>query len=396
MSSQYPSSTEPSYRILESFPDEETPLIPPAQNSSIELKSPSHSPWLAEIIVLVKASVPVILAYMLQNSLQTVSVLMVGRLSPEALATAAFSYMFAMATAWLIALGGTTAIDTLGSSTFTSSKNKHDLGILLQRGMIVLTSFYAVVAVMWCFSGYIFRSLGQEEFICVQGSRFLRFLIPGGLGYVWFEAMKKFLQAQEIYRPGTYALLVISPLNALLNWFFIYTLGFGLDGAPIATGISYWLCFLVLVGYTAFVKGSECWGGFNLGQAIQHVGPFAKLAFLGVIHVGTEWWAFEIVALAAGRLGTIPLAAQSVVMTLDQIINTIPFGLGVAASSRLGNLLGLGDASQARRCAHSAALLSIFFGAIILTTLLCTKDVIGKLFNDDKEVVALSRTSCLM
>ncbi|GKU21862.1 unnamed protein product [Fusarium langsethiae] len=383
MSSQYPSSTEPSYRILESFPDEETPLIPPAQNSSIELKSPSHSPWLAEIIVLVKASVPVILAYMLQNSLQTVSVLMVGRLSPEALATAAFSYMFAMATAWLIALGGTTAIDTLGSSTFTSSKNKHDLGILLQRGMIVLTSFYAVVAVMWCFSGYIFRSLGQEEFICVQGSRFLRFLIPGGLGYVWFEAMKKFLQAQEIYRPGTYALLVISPLNALLNWFFIYTLGFGLDGAPIATGISYWLCFLVLVGYTAFVKGSECWGGFNLGQAIQHVGPFAKLAFLGVIHVGTEWWAFEIVALAAGRLGTIPLAAQSVVMTLDQIINTIPFGLGVAASSRLGNLLGLGDASQARRCAHSAALLSIFFGAIILTTLLCTKD-------------HSSRTSCLM
>ncbi|GKU07673.1 unnamed protein product [Fusarium langsethiae] len=355
MSSQYPSSTEPSYRILESFPDEETPLIPPAQNSSIELKSPSHSPWLAEIIVLVKASVPVILAYMLQNSLQTVSVLMVGRLSPEALATAAFSYMFAMATAWLIALGGTTAIDTLGS----------------------------IVAVMWCFSGYIFRSLGQEEFICVQGSRFLRFLIPGGLGYVWFEAMKKFLQAQEIYRPGTYALLVISPLNALLNWFFIYTLGFGLDGAPIATGISYWLCFLVLVGYTAFVKGSECWGGFNLGQAIQHVGPFAKLAFLGVIHVGTEWWAFEIVALAAGRLGTIPLAAQSVVMTLDQIINTIPFGLGVAASSRLGNLLGLGDASQARRCAHSAALLSIFFGAIILTTLLCTKD-------------HSSRTSCLM
>ncbi|KAM0545054.1 hypothetical protein ACHAO7_008467 [Fusarium culmorum] len=389
MASQHSTSTEPSHRTLESFPDEETPLIPPARNSSLELKSPSRSPWLTETVVLVKASVPVILAYMLQNSLQTVSVLMVGRLSPEALATAAFSYMFAMATAWLIALGGTTALDTLGSSTFTSSKNKHDLGILLQRGLIVLTGFYGVVAIIWCFSGYIFRSLGQEEFICVQGPRFLQLLIPGGLGYVWFEAMKKFLQAQEIYRPGTYALLVISPLNAVLNWFFIYTLDFGLDGAPIATGISYWLCFLLLVGYTSFIKGSECWGGFNIGQALQHLGPFAKLAFLGVIHVGTEWWAFEIVALAAGRLGLIPLAAQSVVMTLDQIINTIPFGLGVAASSRLGNLLGLGDAVQARRCAHSAALLSIIFGTIILTVLLSTKNVIAKIFNDDEEVVTL-------
>lgn len=152
--------------------------------------------WLAEIWLLTKASVPVILAYTLQNSLQTVSVLIVGRLSPEALATAAFSYMFAMSTAWLIALGGTTALDTLASSSFTGSSNKHDLGILLQRGLFVLTLFYAVVAVIWAFSEHIFRALGQEEYICVQSAMFLRCLIPGGLGYVWFESMKKYLQAQ--------------------------------------------------------------------------------------------------------------------------------------------------------------------------------------------------------
>jgi MATE family multidrug resistance protein len=387
MASQHSPSSKLHSNILESFPDEETPLIPPIHDRPTSHKS--SSPWLNETILLVKASIPVILAYMLQNSLQTVSILMVGRLSPEALATAAFSYMFAMATAWLIALGGTTALDTLGSSSYTSSKNKHDLGILLQRGLFVLTAFYGVVAVVWRFSEYIFRALGQEDFICVQGPKFLQLLIPGGLGYVWFEAMKKYLQAQGIYRPGTYALLVTSPLNALLNYLFIYPFGFGLYGSPIATGISYWLSFFILVGYATFVKGGECWGGWEPRRALQHLGPFAKLAFLGVIHVGTEWWAFEIVALAAGRLGTIPLAAQSVVMTLDQIINTIPFGLGVAASARLGNLLGLGDALQARRCAHSAALLSVFFGTIILTILMSTKNVIGRVFNDDKEVIAL-------
>lgn len=152
--------------------------------------------WLAEIWLLSKAAVPVILAYTLQNSLQTVSVLVVGRLSPEALATAAFSYMFAMSTAWLIGLGGTTALDTLASSSFTGSSNKHDLGILLQRGLFVLTLFYAVVAVLWGFSEHIFRALGQDEYICIQSSRFLQCLIPGGLGYVWFESMKKYLQAQ--------------------------------------------------------------------------------------------------------------------------------------------------------------------------------------------------------
>ncbi|KAI0853113.1 MATE efflux family protein [Daldinia vernicosa] len=384
-SSPTPTPTSPS----SIFNDESTALLPKAPLASAQTNTPQYQQWLAEIWLLTKASIPVILAYTLQNSLQTISVLIVGRLSPEALATAAFCYMFAMATGWLIAMGGTTALDTLASTSFTGSQDKHDLGILLQRGIIVLSAFYAVVAVIWGFSGPLFRVLGQEEFICVQGSTFLHILIPGGLGYVWFESMKKYLQAQEIYRPGTYVLLITSPLNALLNYLFIYPLGLGLYGAPLATGISYWISFLLLVAYTAFVHGHECWGGFAPRRAASNLWPFARLAFLGVIHVGTEWWAFEIVALAAGRLGTIALAAQSVIMTADQVINTIPFGLGVAASARIGNLLGARKPRDAARAAHCAAILSTVLGALILTVLMSTRNVFGRIFNDDARVVQL-------
>lgn len=206
---------------------------------------------------------------------------------------------------------------------------------------------------------------------------------------MWFESMKKYLQAQEIYRPGTYVLLITSPLNALLNYLFIYPLGLGLYGAPLATGISYWISFLLLVAYATFIHGHECWGGFAPRRAASNLWPFARLAFLGVIHVGTEWWAFEIVALAAGRLGTIALAAQSVIMTADQVINTIPFGLGVAASARIGNLLGARKPRDAARAAHCAAILSTILGAVILTILMSTRNVFGRIFNDDDRVVRL-------
>ncbi|KAI0854897.1 MATE efflux family protein [Xylaria cubensis] len=368
---------------------EYAPLLPKPTDEHGDGFVSRYREWLGEIWILTKAATPVILAYTLQNSLQTASVLIVGRLSPEALATAAFSYMFAMATAWLVALGGTTALDTLASSSFTGSQDRHDLGILLQRGIFVLTILYVIIAVIWSVSEPLFRALGQEEFICVQSSRFLQILIPGGLGYVWFEAMKKYLQAQEIYRPGTYVLLITSPLNILLNWLFVHKFGVGLYGAPIATGISYWVSFLLLVAYAVFVRGHECWGGIDSRRAISHLWPFTRLALLGVVHVGTEWWAFEIVALAAGRLGTIPLAAQSVIMTADQIINTIPFGLGVATSSRIGNLLGAQRPREAARAAHCAAVLSVLAGSIILAILLGTKDVFGKLFNDDESVIRL-------
>lgn len=186
-------------------PDERTSLLPkpsdPNETGStrtIQL-SPKSKQYISEFILLLRNSIPVILAYALQNSLQTVSVLVVGRLSPESLATAAFSYMFAMSTGWLIALGGTTALDTLASSSFTGSQNPHDLGILLQRAVVVLTAMYIPVAALWAGSEGVFRALGQEEYICVQSAQFLRVLIPGGLGYIYFEALKKYMQAQGVF-----------------------------------------------------------------------------------------------------------------------------------------------------------------------------------------------------
>ncbi|KAI9718641.1 MAG: hypothetical protein M1828_006649 [Chrysothrix sp. TS-e1954] len=345
--------------------------------------------YAAELWLLFKASLPVILAYTLQNSLQTVSVIIVGRLSPESLATAAFAYMFAMATGWLIALGGTTAIDTLASASFTGSENPHDLGIILQRAFLVLTSLYVPVVILWFCSEPLFLALGQEAYIARDASKFLMVLAPGGLGYIYFECLKKYLQAQEIMRPGTYVLLITSPLNALLNWLCVYPLGMGLLGAPLATGVSYWLSFVLLVLYARFVAGSKSWGGFSR-QCMHHAGSFAKLAILGVVHIGTEWWAFEIVALVAGRLGTIPLAAQSVIMTTDQVMNTIPFGVGVAASARVGNQLGARHAQGAKRAANTAAVLSMILGLVVLSVLMGVKDVYARLFNDDERVVKLT------
>ncbi len=194
-------------------PDERTSLLPPSQHEewstgeTYELEDGSNTKVqlvLQEFWVLLKGSIPVVLAYALQNSLQTVSVLIVGRLSPEALATAAFSYMFAMATGWLVALGGTTAIDTLASASFTGSKNRHDLGVILQRAFVVLLLFYIPIAVLWICSAPLFRALGQEEYIARDSAKFLTVLTPGGIGYIYFEALKKYMQAQGTCIPSAF------------------------------------------------------------------------------------------------------------------------------------------------------------------------------------------------
>jgi multidrug resistance protein, MATE family len=71
-------------------------------------------------------------------------------------------------------------------------------------------------------------------------------------------------------------------------------------------------------------------------------------------------------------------------------MNTIPFGIGVATSARVGNLLGARDAKGAARSANVAAWLSMLMGAVVLTILMITKDYFALLFNDDKKVVKLT------
>lgn len=123
---------------------------------------------------------------------------------------------------------------------------------------------------------------------------------------------------------STLVLLVASPLNIALNWVLVGRMG--LVGAALATSITYWISFLLLCAYSRFVKGSECWGGWDK-RCLTKWPTFLRLAIFGIFHVGTEWWAFEIVALVAGVLGPIPLAAQSVIMTVDQVRFCLSFFL---------------------------------------------------------------------
>jgi MATE family multidrug resistance protein len=76
-------------------------------------------------------------------------------------------------------------------------------------------------------------------------------------------------------------------------------------------------------------------------------------------------------------------------MTADQLINTLPLGQGVAASVRIGNLLGAKRPKDAARSANVAAVLSMIVGGIVLAILLGTRNVFALMFTDDKDVVKL-------
>ncbi|KAI0050778.1 MATE efflux family protein [Auriscalpium vulgare] len=318
-----------------------------------------------EILALFKSSIPVIFSYILQNSIQTVAVLVVGRLGPDELSVAAFSLMLAFA--------------------FTGSQRSTDLSVIFQRCLIMLWLLFIPVGIAWANMAPILISLGQDPQLSYNTQQYLRWLLLGAPGYIAFESLKKYLQCQGIMDAATYVLFVLSPVNIALNIYLVHYTPLAMTGSPVALSITFWLAFFTLSLYAAYSpshKRNGTWGGLQLRAALEPKSCiiFLKLALPGILMVGTEWAAFEIVALAAARIGHVSLAAQSVIMTTDQ---------SVAASTRVGNLIGSRDSAGAKFSGHISALLSVVTGTIVMIGLLCSKDIYGYLFSDDEEVVQL-------
>jgi MATE family multidrug resistance protein len=367
---------------LSSTPTENTPLI--------HKKDQEESSWSAEFHWLLKNAFPIVFTFLMQNSLQMASIFTLGHLGPTELAAAALASMFASVTAWSIASGTSAALDTLCSQAWTGAKDKTLVGVHLQRGLCILSIMFLPIAIVWWNCEDLLLYLNQEPQLAHQAGLFLRCLVLGAPAYIAFEAVKKYLQAQGIMQASTYVLMIVSPLNLLMNYSFVYLEPFklGFEGAPLATSLSYWLMLILLILYIRFVKGSEAWGGWSR-ECLTDWWPFLRLSIPSLLMVTAEWWAFELSSLAASYLSTRDLAAQSILLTTGSATYTIPFGISVAASNRIGNALGERNADKSRRASIVAFIFAVIFGSLNSTFFMLVRHNFGYLFTSDDDVVQL-------
>ncbi|KIK59159.1 hypothetical protein GYMLUDRAFT_74691 [Collybiopsis luxurians FD-317 M1] len=109
----------------------------------------------------------------------------------------------------------------------------------------------------------------------------------------------------------------------------------------------------------------------------------------GVGQTASEWWAWELVGLAASLLGPTALASQSVLLVSCSTSYQVPFALGVATSVRIGQLLGLARPRSAKLAAQAAILLGLALALVFSSIFWIFRNKWAYLFNDDQDVAAM-------
>lgn len=353
----------------------------------------------AELQSLMKSSFPLVITFLLENSLSTVSVFTVGHLGAVELAAVSMGSMTANITGYATIQGISTALDTLCPQAY-GAKRYHLVGEYMQKCIVFTTILMLPILTIWIFFGYeLITLMLPDKETAHLAARYLRYISFGIPAYIFFECGKRFLQAQGIFHVSTYVLLFAAPLNLIMNIAFVHAYGY--VGAPIAVAINYWimalglfLCTYFFVDETHTLTGIhplQCWSGLDLKKASEDWRQLISLAIPGLIMLEAEFLAFEILTLMASYLGTIELAAQSVGATIASLTYQVPFAIGIVSSSRIANYLGAEQAESARITSKVSLLFGLGVSFLNFFAIFLLKEPIAKLFSNDDRVISLLR-----
>ncbi|KAI8816045.1 mate-domain-containing protein [Fimicolochytrium jonesii] len=377
----------------EDNPTESTSLLPSPATASLTSDGPITLPILkAEIFALFKLSWPVSLGYIISTSLGLTQIFAVGHLGTTELAAVALTTMLCNVTGYSLGIGMANALDSLCPQAYTGDKDPHALGKHLQRGIVVMAALCVPIAVLWFNAEKLLLLMGQNEEVAALSGQLARWAFIGCFPFMVNDCMKRYLQAQGIMKATMVTALIASLINMVLQYTLVWSrFSLGVMGAPIATSITYWTLPFLTGCYIKYIDGGAAWGGLSARDAfsIPHLRQFLALGLPSVIMTCSEWWAFEIVALAAGWLGNNELAAQTIALNTCSMTYVLPMGLSIAASTRIGNALGAVAPRTAKAGAMACVVLSVMLATVNFTAIFAVRNQWGWVWSSDPEVVKL-------
>lgn len=224
--------------------------------------------------------------------------------------------MSASVTGYSILQGLVSTLDTMLPSAWTSSE-PHLVGLWCQRMAVVVAGTLVPVIAIWLTAEPILLFLRQEPEIARLAGLYLRWTVLGLPAYAFNQVARRYFQSQNLFDVPTRILVIVAPVNAILNYLLVWGpdfMRFGFIGAPIAAAISMNLGSLLFILYGIFKAPRTAWYPFT-HRAFTSLGVLVQLGLAGVGMTASEWWSWELV-------GREFLSSNPITFTFSTLLNS--------------------------------------------------------------------------
>ena len=296
-------------------------------------------------------ALPVVIIQVGMMSMGVVDTIIVGHLSPQALAAVALGNLYFFVPA-VFGMGTLMVLDpvvaqAVGAGDAPSVARGVQRGVIL-AGLLAIPSVILLVA-----AEPVLALLHQPADVVPLAADYSERLAPGVLPFFLFIVFRQSLQALGRLRPIVVVIVLANLANALLNWALVFgKWGFptlGVPGSAWATTISRWLLCL---GLPALAWKTLAPHIRPMRPEIWHLAPLGRMLRLGT-PIGAqfvlEFGAFALVALMMGWLGTRQMAGHQIAINLASLTFMVPLGVADAAAVLVGRAVGRGDPAGGTR-----------------------------------------------
>ncbi|KAB2051475.1 hypothetical protein ES319_A12G057100v1 [Gossypium barbadense] len=245
------------------------------------------------------------------------------------------------------------------------------------------------VCLLWVFMDKLLVLTGQDPEIAKVAWRYGIWLIPALFPYSILQSQVRYFHTQSLILPMLFVSLATLCFHVPVCWVLVFKSGLENTGAALSIGLSYWLNVILLGFYMRYSASCEKTRCFILKDVFSSVKHFFRFGIPSAVMLCLEWWSFEILILLSGLLPDAELQTSviSICFTSSSLHYYIPFGISVAASTRVSNELGGGNPEAAQISTVVVMLVTLTEAVIASVSLFCCRHIFGYAYSDDKEVV---------
>lgn len=342
-----------------------------------------------ELGPMLRLAIPLVAAELGWMAMGVVDTVMAGHAGREMLGAVALGhglyYTFAV-----FGIGVLLGLDTLISQAFGRG-DLEDCRRSLAGGLVVSGLMAPpLIALAWGM-GPVMDWFGIAPELRDQTQGYLHTVSWGTLPLMLYAALRRFLQAQDVVRPVTFALVSANLVNLAGNYALIFghwgVPAMGAAGAGIATSVS--RCYMVAVLLWATVQGHG-WKGWTAWPGWGRIGELFRLGLPVGLQISLEVAIFAATTTMLGALGPVALGGHQIALNVVSITYMIPLGISSAAAVRVGQAIGRGDLAGARRSGWVGIGLGAGFMGAAAVVLWTIPGMLAGLYTGDREVVALA------
>ena len=353
-----------------------------------------------ELAETLKLAVPIALTQLGQIAMMTTDLAFVGRLGDAAVAAAALAHTVFFVS-FTFGMGLVSAVAPLAAQAFGARNPRlvrRSLRVGLWAALLISLPMMALP-----FRGeQILLALGQSPAAAHLAQQYLFGLAWSILPGLWFLAIRGFMSAINRPEPILWITLAAIPANALLVYLLLYgewgLPRLGLFGAGLATSIVNAAMFVAGLWFAArhrpfrkyYILGHIWRIDWRLMRQLVVVGGPISVAFL------LEYGMFGAAGLLMGLIGTTALAAHQIALQVAAILFMVPFGIGMAATVRVGNAVGRGNAPAVKRAGLVATGLGIVFMSAMTLVVIASRFGIAGIFLGEGTNAATELTATLL